>query len=293
MAAPPRRLRLMVCGRPKTGKTGGVIVPLLRAGFEVGVLDYDGNMDPVYGFTDPSHLNRLSVVTLQDRYRLTSGDSGGKEYVQLAGDPMAFRRGFQALDDWSKFDPEHPWGPVKTWNTNRVLVLDSLTEMGEAGFNRVRNMNGRNRGNTRDTDFGVAMDDQAGMLRKLMSSEHSCHVIVLAHLKLIGPKEPRFGKDDDDDLVDIKTTIAKANAEIVPTRYYPHALGRALPEIVLKHVPAAVIADVIDGKRVFITKPRSDVAADIGVPGPIKETVPLETGILDILKAVTGHDKPY
>lgn len=293
MAAPPRRLRLMICGRPKTGKTGGAIVPLLRAGFEVGVLSYDNNMDPVYAFCTEDELTRLSVIVLQDAVRLTSGDSGGKEYIQVSGDPTAMRRGMQALDNWTKFDPEHDWGPVKSWSTNRVLVLDNLTFMGEAAFNRVRAINGRNRGNTRDSDWGVAMDDQANMLAKLMSSEFSCHVICLAHLKMIGPKEPRLQGEKDEDLIDIKIAIAKANTELIPTRLYPSALGRALPENVLRFVPAAVITDTIDNKRVFITKPRSDVAADIGVPGPVKDILPLETGILDILAAVTGHRTPY
>lgn len=286
------RLRLMCCGRPKTGKTGA-LVGLLNAGFEIGVLDFDGNSDPLLAFADSDKLANLSVITLQDRKRLTSGTTGGKEYVQLADEPMAFRRGFQALDNWTKFDPAHDWGAVKTWGTNRVLALDTLTSMGEAGFDRVRHLNNRNRGNTRDSDFGVAMDDQAGMLAKLMSSEFGCHVIINAHLKMIGPKEPRFGRDDDEDLVDIKMAIAKANAEVIQTRLYPHALGRALPEVVLKHVPAAVIFDVIDGKRVIITQPRADVAADVGVPGKVPATLKLETGLLAIMQAVTGHDRPY
>lgn len=289
-----RRVRMMVCGRPKTAKTGGVIAPLLDAGFEVGVLNFDDNMDPVYSFASPEALTRLSVVTCQDRVRLGSGDGGGKDYVQVSGEPMALRRAFQALDNWDKADPEHPWGPVKTWGTNRVLVLDSLTSMGEAAFNRVRSINGRNRGNTRDSDWGVAMDDQANMLAKLMSSEFACHVICLAHLKIIGPKEPRLQGEKDEDLIDIKVAIAKANAELVPTRLYPSALGRALPQEVLRHVPAAVIADTIGDRRVFITKPRADVAADVGVPGKIKDTVDIEkNGILDIFEAITGHRKPY
>lgn len=283
----------MICGRPKQGKTGS-LVALLNAGFEVGLLDFDGNKDPLLSFTNPDKLCNLSVVTLQDKLSLTKGATQGKEYVQLSDEPTAIRRGFQALDNWTKADPSHDWGPVRTWGTNRVLVLDSLTSMGEAAFERVRFINQRNRGNTRDSDWGVAMDDQSNMLAKLMSSEFHCHVICMAHLKMIGPKIEKFSKDDSDDLQDIKIAISKANSEVIPTRLYPSALGRALPQDILKRVPASVVADTIGDKRVLIAKPQANVAADIGVPGPLKSAVlPLETGLIDIMRAVTGHDKPY
>lgn len=287
------RLRLMMMGRPKMAKTGS-IAALLNAGFEVGVLDFDGNRDPLLAFTKPEFLPNLSIVTVQDKLSLTKGLSQGKEYVQLADEPTAIRRGFQALDNWSKADPTHDWGPVRSWGTNRVLVLDSLTSMGDASFDRVRFINQRNQGNTRDSDWGVAMQDQSNMLAKLMSAEFKCHVLVLSHLKLIGPKVERMTKDDDDALVDVKVAISKANTDAIPTRYYPSALGRALPQEILRRVPAAVLYEVIDGKRVIVCKPRADVAADIGVPGPLaKDTLPIETGLIDIMYAVTGHNKPY
>lgn len=283
-----RVLRGMVCGRPKVGKTGGIIVPLLEAGFEVGVLNYDNNLDPVYAFAEPASLANLSVITCQDRLALTNRGAG-KEYVQFVEEPTAMRRGLQALNDWSKFDPEHPWGPVRTWGPNRVLVLDSLTAQGDAAFNRIRFINNRNRGNTRDSDYGAAMDDQAGMLRILMT--YNCHVLVTAHLKLIGPKEPRMG--DDEEINDIRKAIAVANAENVETRWYPSALGRALPQDILRHMPASMLVDIVDGQRKWVVKPQKSVAVDIGVPGRFKsDTLPLETGILSIMEAVCGYAAP-
>lgn len=291
---PNNRLRLMVCGRPKTAKTG-LLCAALNVGFEVGLLDFDGNSDPLYTFTDPNKLSNLSVISLQDRLSFGQPMGGGKEYAgQGDREPMAFRKAFQAIDNWDKFDPEHQWGPVKSWGTNRILALDSLTSMGDAAFNRVRYINSRNRFTTRDTDFGFAMADQEAMLAKLMSQEYSCHVICFAHLKMIGPKEPRLGKDDDTEMREIKTAIAKANTEIIPTRLYPSAIGRALPENILRLVPASVMTDVINNKRVIVTKPQSDIAFDIGVPGKLpKEHLPVEDGLLTIMKAVTGYDKPY
>lgn len=288
----PNRLRLMMCGRPKSGKTGS-LVALLNAGFEVGVLDFDGNSDPLKVFTDAKMLKNLSVVTLQDRRRLGSGNAGGKEFVQLATDPTALKRAFQALEDWSKFDPEHQWGPVKNWGLNRVLVLDSLTSMGDASYERIKFINGRGSMNVRDSDWGLAMKDQEFTLSKLMSTEYQCHVIAMAHLKMIGPRLERIGNEDTPDLMEAKIAISRANSEMVPTRLYPSALGRALPQDILRHVPACVVAEVdAAGNRVLITKPSPGIAFDVGVPGKVKGVLPLESGLLDIMSAVAGIDKP-
>lgn len=286
------RMRLMVAGRPKSGKTGS-LVSLAEAGFELGILDFDGNSDPLWAFASPEAQSRISVLTFQDGMRLGSGLSGGKEFVQIADEPMALRKGFAALDNWSKFDEAHPWGPVKTWGTNRILVLDNLTSMGEAAFDRIRYINGRNRGNTRDSDWGLAMDDQGNMLKVLMSSKFNCHVLCLAHLKLILPKEPRT-QGDTEELIDIKMAIAKANADLQQPRLYPHCLGRALPEVIMKNVPGCVMIDLHNNERTIFTRPQKDVPFDIGVPAKaVKEFLPLETGMLTLMKAITGHDKPY
>lgn len=288
------RLRLMICGRPKSGKTGSLCA-LLNAGFEVGILDFDGNRDPLLTFTNPDKLTNLSVITLQDVYRF-GAPNGGKEFVQLAGEPRALAKAFMALDNWSKFDPDHDWGPVKTWGRNRVLVLDSLTSQGQAAYNRVCYINGRTPGTVRDRDYSLAMNDQEAMLAKLVSSEFQCHVITLAHLKIIGPRIERGLEERgaDEDLIEAKIAISKANAESIPTRYYPSALGRALPQQILRHTPASVIADVDQetGVRKFYTHPNKNIMADIGVPGKIKAELPLETGLLDIMYAVTGQKSP-
>lgn len=294
MPAPVRRLKLMISGFPKSGKTGS-IVALLDAGFEVGLLDFDGNPDPLLSFTKPEMLNNLSIVTCQDILGFGQGPTQkGKEFVQIQNEPTALRKGLLALNNWTKADPEHDWGPVRSWGTNRVLVLDSLTSMGDAAFERIRFINNRGRGTTYDSDFGAAMDDQSATLAKLMSSEYHCHVICMAHLKMIGPKLERMTKDDSADLVEIKTTLSKNNIDNIPTRLYPSALGRALPPMILRHCPASIIAEARDDKRVFITKPRADIAADIGVPGRLaKDILPIESGLLDIMEAVTGHRSPY
>ena len=282
------RLRLLILGRPKAGKTG-LLAELLKAGFRVGVLDFDNNPDPIYVYAHGHTADRLSVVTLRDK---TGDDGSGR--VGVRDEPTALLRAFRAIDDWGKVDPEHPWGPVAKWGPDTVLVADSLTGMGDACFNRTLFLNNRKLGSVRDADWGDAMRQEDAWLARLMGPEFACHMLVTAHVKLIGPRVERIDKNDDTDLVTAKTAISVAQAELLPTRYYPSALGRALPQEITRRVPAACLVDVDDqGKRWIRLRAPHDMPIDIGVPGlDGKEKLAHPGGILEILEAVTGRRTP-
>src|SRR5260221_11782751 len=112
LAAAPR-FRGMVMGLPKAGKTGAAAC-LANAGWEIGILDFDDNPDPLVAFVRPECRKNVSIVTLWDKINL-GAPKGGKDMVGLSDEPTALVNAFKALNNWGKFEPEHDWGPVRTW----------------------------------------------------------------------------------------------------------------------------------------------------------------------------------
>lgn len=285
-----RLLRIILVGHPKAGKTGAVAC-LANAGWEIGILDFDNNPDPLVEYVNPEARDRVSIITLQDKVRF-GAPRGGKEMVDVDEDATALTRAFRALDNWEKGDPSHPWGAVRTWGPNRILMCDSLTGMGDASFDRIKVINNRGGGRVTDADYNLAMNDQDYLLKKVMGEYH-CHVIVTAHLKMIGPKIERFAKDDAPELVEAKLAISAANAEKVETRWYPSALGRALPQNILRRIPAAALVEARDGRQRIVIKPQANLDLDLGVPVSLpKSILDQATGLLQIMQAYTGKDHP-
>lgn len=284
------RLRIMLLGRPKAGKTGAIAC-LLNAGFRVGVLDCDLNPEPlqVYG---NQHPDNLSIIPLRDR--LYPQADGSLKAVDGKHEPQALLRAHRALDDWGKLDKDHPWGPVESWGPDHVLVLDSLTSFGDVALNNVLFVNNRQHGSMRRLEWGDAMRREGNFISWLAGPEFHCHFIPIAHIKLIGPQTEDQEKGADSDLVKAKVAIAAAMAEELPTRWYPTALGRALPQEILHRVPAAVLVEQDElGERWIYTSPPDKMPIDLGAPVlGVKKKYPQATGLLDILEGVCGYRAP-
>lgn len=294
------RLRLMALGRPKSGKTP-LLAQAANAGFRVGLLDYDGNGTNILPFLSPEARDRVSIVTLRDRlFARPDGTRSPLGPANARREPRAWLAGARALDDWGKLAPEHPWGAASTWGEDTVLAFDSLTGAGDAAWNQMLFNNNRDVGRIRRQDWSSAMQLEDSLLEDLVGPYYKCHLFVTAHLKLIGPKTEDDQQDDDDDLKTAKHAIAAAQAAALPTRYYPTALGRALPQEILRRVPASVLVENTDARRVWTRPPVVDgvpMPIDIGVPGMLSgkilpASLNYDTAFLDILEAVCGYRKP-
>ena len=294
------RLRLMALGRPKSGKTG-LLVSALRAGFRVALMDWDNNADPLQAFAPELH-DRLGVVTLRDKlYRRADGSISALGKANQRVEPQAFLRAARALDDWGKLDPDHDWGPAEDWGPDTILAFDSLTGCGDAAFNLAMFLNNRDVGKIRRQDWATAMRLEDALLEDLVGPAYNCHLYVTAHLKLVGPKTEDDQEKDDDDLRTARHAIAVAQAQTLPTRYYPTALGRALPQEILRRVPATILVDsTSEGRKVYTRPPVIDgqsMPVDLGVPGlldgkPLAASLDHATAILDIMQAVCGYREP-
>lgn len=286
------RYRGLHLGYPKAGKTG-LLASLVNSGrFELGLLDFDKNPDPLYAFVRPEFYDRVSIKTLRDNLR----DDGKRAGV--SGEPKAYSDAWRMLDHWVD-DEGRDWGRVNDWpggpgtvdEPARVLVLDTLTSMGDAAFRRRRFYRfGGTKAEDSDGDWGAAMRDQATLLEALADRAH-CHIIANSHIKLIEPRAPRKDKNENPAVAEAKATLFAQRSELQGAQFCPSALGQALPPEIARFLPAVILIDGNrhgSGQRKIVTS--GEEGLNLGVPAPhIKRELPLESGMLTIIDAVLNN----
>lgn len=294
-------IRMMICGYPGTGKTGA-LAALANAGFKLRIVDFDGNMEPLLQYTRPECLKNIDIVSLEDEL------SDGGQYVEPKGVPTAFTRAMKLLDRWKYIDPDGEpeidpktneprknkagevlryidLGRMADWGPDTVVVTDGLTSMGAAAFRRARGTVNKTPMNTTRQVWTLAINDQAAYVDKTTAGTLRCHTIMLAHLKIIGPKDVEA--DDDTLTKDLKKRVA----DIVPTRLYPSALGREYASACTGHFPIVIRAEVSSkGKRRLIWTPSEEL--DLKLPGRgVEGEVGIEDGLLKIFRSL-GVEPP-
>jgi hypothetical protein len=254
-------VRMMIVGYPGTAKTG-MIASLANAGYKIRMLDYDGNSQALLTYTDKDKLANIDIVYLEDKMR------NGERFIETTGVPTAFRKGLDLMDEWKYTEEDGTvvnLGKSKDWGCDTVVVLDSLTSMGRASFLRQRSLSNKTPLNTTEQVWGLAMEQQEAFIKRLTSESNKHHVIVLSHLKIVGPKDLR--KEDED----ITKAIKEELQELIPNRLFPSALGKALPPFIGGHFPILVeAANEFKGnttKRVIRVVPRPEL--DLKLPSKV------------------------
>lgn len=284
----PRSLRALIVGYPGAGKTGS-LAALANAGFKLRILDFDGNYEPLQQFVTNPNAD-VDIITLED----VVTNSPDKKFMTTEGIPVAFNRALQAMKHWKSVDAdgvETDLGKPADWGDDTIVVLDSLTAMGSAAMRRSMKMLNRTPLNNTQQVWGTAMADQEAFIELLTARTNRFHVIVLAHLKMVGPRD--IVKDDDELTKDLKA----AAAEMVKTRLYPSALGRELPPKIASHFGTVLLAESFtklgqQPRRVLRWKAREDL--DLKVPTlatKLEQDLPIEDGLLTVFK-VLGANPP-
>lgn len=265
-------VRMLIVGYPKAGKTGG-LAPLLNAGFKMRFLDLDGNYEPLLNYADEDKLTNLDILSFEDQIAM----SAGNQFATVVGKPMAYANALNALDHWKYKEAdgtEVDLGRSKDWGPDTVVVLDSLTALGQAAFNRSVHLQNKTPLTITDRVWGFAMSEQLSFIKRLMSSANKHHTIVLAHLKMMGPKEIRKGDDA------ITSQVKQEVADLLPTRLWPNALGRVLPQEIGGEFPMIVEMKnkVVNRKEKHIITTVAREELDLGVPNA---AIPAELEIHD------------
>lgn len=167
-------VKLLFIGNSGAGKTGA-LTSLVEAGYELRIIDMDSGLDALIHLvraSDPSLLEKIEFNTFRDKIKMTA--SGPK----VVGSPKAYVNALDALEEWpdDKSDPAE-WGP------GRVLVVDSLTRMGDAAFHWAKAADPTNRDPRRW--YKTAQDLIRDLLANLTSDGFNTNVIVISHIELV------------------------------------------------------------------------------------------------------------
>ena len=277
-------VKSLMYGDPGMGKTGSVAALVNSGRYNLRVLALDGNTTTsvLRQYVKQEFYDRMSVyVPPMDLTRLGSDGS------ETVGIPKRFSIVYNMLDQWKFTRPngvEVDLGPVKSWGPKDILMIDNLTQMSTDAMQHTMFQASRVGKNRRPKDYGTAQDFIRALMEKLASSLIPCNVLVLAHVKMIGPPEPE--EKDEEDVREHK----KAVRDIIPYKLYPRVVGRDLAREIARFFPYSLFYDRrIMGtqvKRFITTQPRD--TADAKAPLDLPTELPIETGLLTIFNMVHG-----
>ncbi len=157
--------KLMLVGDSGSGKTTA-LASLANAGYNLRILDFDDGLSILPEFLNKDAVKNVSFVTCKDSL----------------GQATAFRKGVQMITNWK--DGDEDFGSVKNWTNKDVLVIDSLTLMGEAALRGALVFN-----NKKPTDqpsqpeWGTAARDVQHIIQYITGSEVPCNVVVTTHMQ--------------------------------------------------------------------------------------------------------------
>jgi hypothetical protein len=254
--------KLLFVGDSGAGKTGA-LASLAGAGYKIRILDLDNGVDVLHDLlTSKSYppdaiANVESVVTLTDKMKNVNGKL-------MPAKATVWQRAVGMLEDWT--DGDLKFGPITSWDTNTVLVIDSLTFLGNAAVQYVVALNGRlHEDRPHLADWGVAQGLIENLIRKLYDENVKCNVIVNCHQKLIeGPDQT------------MKWQIAspgKALAPIIPRYFNTVLLARS----------SGRGSNI---KREIFTSSQGTIECKNTAPSKVKPSYPLESGLAEYFAAV-------
>lgn len=166
------RTKLLLVGDSGSGKTA-VLATLANAGYKLRILDYDNGLDILGNYLTPEGIKNVDFHTLKDS--LTKA--------------TAYKRGMALLKDW-KTDGGKSLGSVKDWGSDTVLVIDSLSFLGNAMLRNVLQFNGKPlTAQLTQPEWGAANRDMENLLNYLTNDEEgeglSCNLVLTSHIQNI------------------------------------------------------------------------------------------------------------
>lgn len=173
-AADPNQdfVRILYVGNSGAGKTGS-LVSLVKAGYRVRMIDLDNGFGILKQYVlheCPDKIDNVEVVSYRDKYK--AGQTG----VTVDGAPQAYIKTMMALDKW----PDDESNPAE-WGPDTILVIDSLTRLGEASFAWQRKLNPTINDNRQI--YKLAQDAIIAFLQNLTAESFRTNVIVCTHIK--------------------------------------------------------------------------------------------------------------
>lgn len=161
------RVKMLLVGDSGAGKTA-MLAQLANAGYNLRILDYDNGLDILAEYLKPESVNNVMYHTLTDNMK----------------SPDAFDRGLRLLSDWKEGDKSY--GSITELGPQDVLVVDSLTFMGESALRRILKLNGKKLSDRpSQPEWGDAIRDVEGVIQYLTGDHVKCNVVMTTHIRYV------------------------------------------------------------------------------------------------------------
>lgn len=267
-------VKLLLIGDSGKGKTGA-IVSLLLAGYSVRLLDFDNGHPIIRNIvrdTDPSKLVNFHYETCLDEFKNLNGRLVAKK-------AKAWPKATKLLDKWTVGtegeEGYYTLGPIYSWTSQDVLVLDSLTYAGECAMRYHQHLNGKLGTHPSLPDWGVVQTLMKDLLEMLRGDELKCHVVVTSHI------DYRYREVKND-----KGQVVSRELE----KGYPNAPGNKLPEKVGSYFNTCLeVMTTGTGnstKHWLTSKPTSVLDLKNPNPNKVQARYPIETGLAQFFEDV-------
>lgn len=252
--------KLLLIGDSGTGKTSA-LASLAIAGYKLYIIDLDNGLLPLSTILKrdkPEALKNVEYISLRDSRNATATGAS------IIGIPQAFPNTLKMLDNWNPEGVKQVGvnlGKPRTFGDKSIIVLDSLTMLGDAAFDWARAMNPSVKDNRQI--YGMAQEAVENTLAMLTDPSFSVNVIVISHVRWVDRPDGT-------------------------SKGYPSAIGAALsPKIAMYFNTTALAESIGSPPQKYITTV-STALIDLKNPIGFKTAprLPLATALADYFKAV-------
>ena len=278
--------KILLIGDSGTGKTGA-LASLAAAGFKLRILDLDNGIEILKNYLiDPKspYVVQNPKVAEGVRYKTLTDPMKNIAGRLIPSRVTVWRQTMESLIHWKEEDGTD-LGKITDWDTETILVIDSLSALSEAALNFHLSMNA-GLGNPRTQnearrDVGSAQNLLRQFLQLIKDDSIKCNVILTAHITFVNEVGEKPGGEGSSAL----------------GTGYPAAIGRALSP----HVPRGFNAMLIcksagsgsAAKQRIYTRSQNvgGMVVSGKNPAPLRVATeyPIETGLADYFRDVRGE----
>lgn len=280
-------IKMMVLGDTGSGKTGA-LASLIAAGFNVRLIDFDNGTDvlkdllrnptSIYTKAHPSLWTAEQASTALTRFRYETCIDPKRAFggsINASG-ALAWQKAVRLLENWKTDDAQY--GPITTWTSRDILVLDTLTFATKRiiDFNMAMNKN-LGQMPTFNRDFRPAQFHIENLLGLLFDPSVKCNVIVNCHIAWFTERPTTTNAKGEANMT--------ANSQFASERKgFPDTVGQALWLKIGRYFNNVVQAKTISvGRRAINTQ--NDLNLEMlktSAPLKVKRQYPIETGLLEL-----------
>lgn len=265
MSQPQIVTKLLLIGDSGGGKTGA-LCSLIKAGYNLRMLDFDNGSEIIYQLTPPELHHHLSIIPIQDHREARKLPIYGEKNVikgytvrAVPKKADAWQRAMNLLFDWKDPSTGEILGSIYDWTPQDIIVIDSLSHAWRSAMIFVQSINNTLGNNPSKPEWGACQQCIIDLLAALYDAAVNCNVIVCAHIG--------YSLDQNDILRGLPAGPGIAINKDIPT-YFNHILRAA----------------TVGRTHRLLVESDGTVETKTSAPGKVKKEYSVETGLAEYFR---------